>query len=146
MPPWLAIPTFTKGESNISIQLQIGNKAALSHLLEIGGGNCKKHLLVISKSMVMPLSKTNLNNCIIYSQQSKCKCWLGISISSRHKVIKVSHMEDFSKSLKWKESQLVLSGLYSFQEGKFQQLIRNCPGVRGLAVVVRQNLIHFKQP
>ena len=55
-------------------------------------------------------------------------------------------MEDFSKSLKWKESQSVLSGLYSFQEEKFQQLIRNCPGVRGLAVVVRQNLIYFKQP
>ena len=51
MPPRLAIPTFTKGESNISIQLQIDNKAALSHLLEIGGGNCKKYLLVISKSI-----------------------------------------------------------------------------------------------
>ena len=45
-----AILTFTKGQSNIAIHMQIGNKTALSYLLKMGGTH-NKELLHISKSI-----------------------------------------------------------------------------------------------
>ena len=49
-----AILTFTEGQSNIAIHLQIDNKIALSYLLKMGGGGGGTHnreLLHISKSI-----------------------------------------------------------------------------------------------
>ena len=52
-----AILTFTKGQSNIAIHLQIDNKIALSYLLKIGGIHNKELLNIIKSISSYLLSK-----------------------------------------------------------------------------------------
>ena len=68
-----AILTFTKGQSNIAIHLQIDNKTALSYLLKM-----RRTLAHQQVYLVLPSQQTNYNVCRVPSQCSKRACRLGM--------------------------------------------------------------------
>ena len=76
-----AILTFTKGQSNIAIHLQIDNKTALSYLLKMEGvGYTQQKTLAHQQvHLELPSPQPNCNVCRVPSQCSKCTCRLGIT-------------------------------------------------------------------
>ena len=76
-----AILTFTKGQSNIAIHLQIDSKTALSYLLKMEGvGYTQQKTLAHQQvHLELPSPQPNCNVCRVPSQCSKCTCRLGIT-------------------------------------------------------------------
>ena len=76
------ILTFTKGQSNIAIHLQIDNKTALLYLLKMGEGRGYTQQRTLAHQQVhleLPSQQTNRNVCGVPSPCSKCTCRLGIT-------------------------------------------------------------------
>ena len=72
------ILTFTKGQSNIAIQLHIENKTAFSYLLKVEGYTQQRTLVHHQVHSELPSQQTNCNASRVLSQYSEFTCRLGI--------------------------------------------------------------------
>ena len=74
----LAVLTFTKNLSNLTVHIQIDHKVALSYLLKMGGTDSLELLKNQQVNLALSAVSWDHNYCRIFTKQIECPSRLGV--------------------------------------------------------------------